>query len=248
MADNGITCREFAVTDDLGHMGGDVLLIYGAGTMAREVRALPRLLSDIAPRFSEIILLPSSYDLTHPRVRDFTELWNEKYTVFCRELLSLDTAREAKGKPRAVLLGHDLSFHADLSQWAALPASGSGGLFRHDAEAAYGRVPSHLGRARDAAQGPDNDPTPLLEYIGGFEELHTDRAHGAIAAAKMGRNVVFYPNCYFKNSGIYDHSLAGMPRVQFVSRPPFSFKQYLKVKYWRAFRPTGPKSFKQPRR
>lgn len=243
----GVTCREYHVTDDLSHMNGDVLLIYGAGTMARVVRTLPDLMTWIAPRFADIVLLPSSYDFTNSRVRLFSEQWNDKYTVFCRELLSLDTAKRARGKPRAILLGHDLSFHADVSRWAALPASGRGGLFRHDAEATFGRLPAGLDRSIDAAQGPDNDPAPLLEYIASFEEIHTDRIHAGIAAARMRRKVYIYQNSYFKNGAVFDHSLAGQPHVRFVSTRPFSFRQYLRVKYWRAFRPTGPKTFKQPR-
>jgi hypothetical protein len=229
-------------------MTGDVLLIYGAGTMVREVRSLSRQLSWIAPRFAEIVLLPSSYDLSHPSVSAFAAQWNEKYTVFCRELVSLDTARRARGKPRAILLGHDLSFHADLSSWAARPATGRGGLFRHDAEATYGKLPTDLDPVLDAAQGPDNDPAEFLDFVAGLEEVHTNRAHGAIAAAKMGRTVYFYANSYFKNGAIYDHSLAGMPNVHYVGRTPFSMKQYLRVKYWRTFRPLGPKKFKKVHR
>lgn len=236
-----VNCRDFLVTDDLSRMTGDVLLIYGAGTMAREVRRLPQLLETIAPRFAEIVLLPSSFDLTDSRVRTFAELWNDKYTVFCRELVSLDSARRARGKPRAVLLGHDLAFHADLSSWATRPAAGRGGVFRRDAEAGYGQFPRDLDVVEDAAQAADSDPAGLLDYVAALAEVHTDRCHAAIAAAKMGRRVVFYPNSYFKNSAIYDHSLAGMPHVQFISRLPFSFRQYLRVKYWRTFRPTGPK-------
>lgn len=241
MASLGVTCRDFHVKGDLSHMGGDVLLIYGAGTMARESRGLPHLLRTLTPRFAEIVLLPSSYDLTHPRVKAFAELWNEKYTVFCRELVSLDTTRRARGKPRAVLLGHDLAFHADVSAWAGRPATGCGGVFRHDAEATYGRAPAQLDRIADAAQGPDDEPAGLLDFVAGCEEIHTDRCHAAIAAARLGRKVVLYPNCYFKNAAIYDHSLAGMPHVQFVSRMPFSLARYFQVKYWRLFRPTGPK-------
>ena len=65
----------------------------------------------------------------------------------------------------------------------------------------------------------------------------TDRCHGAITAAMMGRNVVFYRNSYFKNQAIYDHSLAGMPHVRFIKRTPFSLAQFFRVTYWSRMRP-----------
>ncbi len=65
----GITYREFHETDDLGHMNGDVLLIHGAGAMSRGTHTLPRLLKVVAPRFQDVVMLPSSFDLKEPRVQ-----------------------------------------------------------------------------------------------------------------------------------------------------------------------------------
>lgn len=237
MASLGISCREFSETGDLSNMAGDVLLIYGAGAMTRATHSLPRLLMSIAPRFKEIVILPSSFDLGEPRVQAFAESWTDKYTVFCRELVSFDQLRQANLKPKAILLGHDLAFHADLSTWARRPPHGRAGLFRHDNEAAYGWLPRNFEVIEDASHGTEREPERLLDFVSRFEEIHTDRLHGAIIGAMMGRRVVLYRNNYFKNQAVYDHSLAGMPNVSFVKRTPFSFVQFSRAIYWRRMRP-----------
>lgn len=231
----GVTCRDYRDTDDLSQLHGDVLLIYGAGTWVRRKNQLVRQLSWVLPRFAEVVLLPSSFELEHPRIRSFVRSWNERYTVFCRELVSFDSLRPPQAKPKALLLGHDLAFHADLRSWAERRASGRAGVFRRDDEAASGGFPRDLDDYSDVALGSDHDPDPMLDYIARYAEIHTDRCHVAIAAAMMRRRVVFYQNRYFKNRAIYDHSLAGQSHVTFVNRNPFSLKQYLRAAYWRRF-------------
>ncbi len=237
LSDLGLVHRELRETDDLRAIGGDVLLLHGAATLSRGARTLPRLMRTLAPRFQHIVLLPASFDLTQPRVRDFAETWDKKFHVFCRELVSFTALREFGATPHRLLLGHDLAFHADLAPWAARPASGRAGLFRRDNEAAYGRLPRNFDASDDASLGSDREPERLLEYVARFAEIHTDRCHAAIAAAMMGRRVVFYRNNYFKNQAIYDHSLSPLPNVRFVQRTPFSVRQFSRAVYWGRVRP-----------
>ena len=236
-SDVGIAPREFHETADPGQMRGDVLLVYGAGAMSRGTHSLPRLLRTIAPHFQDIVFLPSSFDVQVPAVRAFAQTWDRKYSVFCRELVSFDSLRKIGVKPKVLLLGHDLAFHLDYTPWASRPAKGSAGLFRHDNEAAYGRLPHNLDVTEDASHGTDSEPEKLLDFVSRFEDVHTDRCHGAITAAMMGRKVTFYRNNYFKNRAIYDHSLATMPQVRFVNRTAFSFAQFTRAIYWSRMRP-----------
>jgi exopolysaccharide biosynthesis predicted pyruvyltransferase EpsI len=233
----GIPHREVHETDDLSHLQGDVLLVHGAGAMSRGTHSLPALLKVITRRFQEIVILPSSFDLAEPTVRDFASTWDEKYSVFCRELVSFDALKRSGATPKIILLGHDLAFHADLKDWAAKPALGRGGIFRQDKEATYGKLPRDLDAFEDASYGSDREPERLLEFVSRFTEIHTDRCHAAITGAMMGRNVVFYRNNYFKNQAIYHHSLAVWPHVHFVKRTPFSFSQFARVTYWARIRP-----------
>lgn len=242
LAESGLAHREVHEGADLRDLQGDVLLVYGAGAMSRGTHSLPKLLKKIAPRFTEIVILPSSFDLTDSHVRSFVNSWDRRYTVFCREMVSFVALKEARVEPKALLLGHDLAFHADLSAWAARPASGSAGLFRQDNEATYGSLPLDLDEYRDASHGSDREPEGLLDFVARFSEIHTDRCHGAIAAAMMNRRVVFYRNNYFKNRAIYDHSLAGRTNVRFVEKMPFSFRQFLRSLYWVRLRPVEMKA------
>ena len=110
-------------------------------------------------------------------------------------------------------------------------------MFRQDNEAAYGRLPSDFDACSDASYGTDREPERLLDFVARFAEVHTDRCHGAITAAIMGRRVVFYRNNYFKNQAIYDHSLSALPNVRFVTRTPFSMRQFSRAVYWSRVRP-----------
>ncbi|HWA86660.1 MAG TPA: hypothetical protein VG710_10585 [Opitutus sp.] len=231
LASLGLKCRCFFESDDLSRMEGDVLLVYGAGPLARESRAFRRGLSTITNRFAEVVILPTSFDVDAPAVRDFSETWNRKFTVFCRELVSLDALRELRTSAKALLLGHDLAFHLDVSPWAARHGQGRAGIFRCDRDAAYDRVPRDFDAREDAALGPEREPGPLLDFISRFSEIHTDRSPAAIAAALMGRKVVFYRNRNFRNQAVYDHSLAGTTNVTFARRSAFSFVQFVRAHF-----------------
>jgi hypothetical protein len=233
----GITFREVSESTDLSELRGDVLLVYGAGALAPGPLSLLRKLESVAPRFGQVVILPSSISLAESRVRAFARSWDRNYFVFCREMVTYESLRQAGVRPGALMLGHDLAFHADLSPWAARSASGRAGIFRCDNEAAYGRLPRELAVIEDASRGTEREPERLLDFVARFEEIHTDRCHGAITAAMMGRQVVLYRNSYFKNQAIYEHSLAPMPNVRFVERTPFSFGQFWHAMYWARLRP-----------
>lgn len=220
----------------LDFIRGDVLLVYGCGAFCRGSHTLAEATQRIARNFKRIIILPASFDLECGPVRRFVRSWDARYTVFCRELVSYDRLKRIETGARAILLGHDLALHADLSEWAARPHSGRAGIFRRDNEAAYGRLPQGIPN-EDASHGTHREPEKLLDYVARFAEIHTDRCHGAISAALMGRRVVFYRNNYFKNQAIYEHSLTQFPNVVFVRDQSFSFRQFFRANYWGRVRP-----------
>ena len=236
-ASTGLAVTEVRESDNLSGVAGDVLLVYGAGALCRGTHTLPRIVRSLARKFERIVILPSSFDLSEPEVRAFVRSWDQRYTAFCRELVSFDALRREGAAAKAVLLGHDLAFHADVSEWAHRPADGRAGLFRLDNEAAFGRLPDDFDVIEDASRGSDREPERLLDFVARFAEIHTDRTHGAIAGAMMGRKVVFYRNRYFKNRAIYDHSLATRTNVRFVDRTPFSLRQFSRAVYWGHLRP-----------
>ena len=52
-------------------------------------------------------------------------------------------------------------------------------------------------------------------YILSFGQIHTDRLHCAILSAVLERETVLYPNSYFKNAAVFEHSLSRIPNVRF---------------------------------
>lgn len=228
----GLPWREAYEDENVGALRGDVLLVHGASALSRRGSPLLKRLNAMAPRFAHIVILPATFDLSVPRVQRFVESWTAKYIVFCREIVSFDALASAGARPGSLQLGHDLAFHVDYSLWGARPAMGRAGVFRRDKEAAYNRLPSDVDVAQDAAQGTEREPERMLDYLSRFEKIYTDRSHAAIAAAMMGRSVVFFRNNFFKNQAIYEHSLAQLSHVSFSDPTPFSMEQFARAIYW----------------
>ncbi|MEX2546838.1 MAG: polysaccharide pyruvyl transferase family protein [Chloroflexota bacterium] len=49
----------------------------------------------------------------------------------------------------------------------------------------------------------------FVRTIDGFHEIHTDRLHVAIAAARLGKRTMLYDNSYFKCRAVFEASLTG---------------------------------------
>jgi exopolysaccharide biosynthesis predicted pyruvyltransferase EpsI len=49
----------------------------------------------------------------------------------------------------------------------------------------------------------------ILRFLKDFDEIHTNRLHICIAGALIGIKVHFYPNSYWKNRAVYEHSIKG---------------------------------------
>lgn len=62
----------------------------------------------------------------------------------------------------------------------------------------YGTYPPSVAKRATAA---------MLSFFDRFERIVTDRLHGCILAALLGKNVDFYANDYFKNEAVYAFSL-----------------------------------------
>ena len=62
----------------------------------------------------------------------------------------------------------------------------------------YGVSPSPVAFRASAA---------LLSYFNAFQHVVTNRLHGCIAAALLGKAVDFYANSYYKNEAVYEFSI-----------------------------------------
>jgi glycosyltransferase involved in cell wall biosynthesis/exopolysaccharide biosynthesis predicted pyruvyltransferase EpsI len=224
----GLEGQEFHQSTAPATITADVLLVFGGGAFCREVHTVVSLVEHYATQVPRVIILPASFDLRSERVRRFVQSWSDNYTVFTREQRSFAALRSARPDLAKIFLCYDLAFWADLHSWAERPHSGTAGIFRRDAEAVFDRRPLHL-EGRDISRGPDSEPEGLLNYVSRFSTIYTDRAHAAITAAMMGREVHLYRNGYFKNEALYEHSLSHLPHVSFVGKQPFSYRQCAEV-------------------
>ncbi len=220
----GLECTEVREAEAPARIQGDVLLVFGCGAFCRGTHSLVEVVERYSPQVREIVILPSSFDLSAKPVREFVGTWDERFVVFCRERRSFAAVTAANTRARRVLLSHDLAFWADLREWTERSHAGTGAVFRRDAEAVFDRRPRIAG-ALDVSRGPDTQPEVLLDFVARHAVIHTDRTHAAITGAMMGREVWFYRNAYFKNEAIYEHSLAHLPNVRFVGKQPFSLRQ-----------------------
>ena len=50
----------------------------------------------------------------------------------------------------------------------------------------------------------------LLKFINRFDSINTDRLHICIAAALLGKKVIFSPNSYFKCRAVFEYSINGI--------------------------------------
>lgn len=224
----GLEWQEFHQSTAPATISADVLLVFGGGAFCREVHTVVSLVERYAAQVPRVIIMPASFDPRSERVRRFVQSWSDNYTVFTREQRSFDALRSVRPDLARIFLCYDLAFWADLRSWAERPHNGTVGIFRRDAEAVFDRRPLHL-EGRDISRGPDSEPEGLLNYVSRFSIIYTDRAHAAITAAMMGREVHLYRNGYFKNEALYEHSLSHLPNVSFVGKQPFSYRQCAEV-------------------
>ena len=152
--------------------------------------------------------------------------------IICRENVSHQFLLNHM-PPESVYLGHDAAFaiagqlrteYADkITKGSKLSAK----LFRCDRERA---LLEEGGLDIMGQHHSDWTDMTLAEsviqlaakYILGFGQIKTDRLHCAILAALLGRETIVYPNSYFKNAAVFEHSLSRIPNVNFNAMCPVS--------------------------
>jgi exopolysaccharide biosynthesis predicted pyruvyltransferase EpsI len=188
-------------TWDLQNAHGHTALITGSGGWCIPFHhQLPDALAVIEDRFERIIILPSSFDLAEPRVRD--ALQRTKALVFARERKSYEQIQEVCNAE----IGHDCAFYFDFSPYRR---RGNGRLvaYRTDAESARAGVPAGNNDISVACFGLDH----WLWTIARHDTIVTDRAHVMIAAAMLGKRIEYHGTNYHKVPAIAEYSLSGFP-------------------------------------
>lgn len=81
-------------------------------------------------------------------------------------------------------------------------------------EATKRAAPGYRLRIADVAQ---NDFDSFVDAVLRAAEIHTDRLHTMLLAVLLGKRVFAYPTAYGKLEAVYEHSVKGWARVDFVA-------------------------------
>jgi exopolysaccharide biosynthesis predicted pyruvyltransferase EpsI len=190
-------------TWEVQNVHGHTALITGSGGWCIPFHhQLPAALPLIEERFERVIILPSTFDLAEPVVRD--ALHRTKALVFARERASYEQIREVCQAD----IGHDCAFFFDFRPYHR---RGSGRLiaYRTDGESKRTDVPAENVDISVACLGLDH----WLWTIARHDAVVSDRAHVMIAAALLGKHVEYHGTNYHKVTAIAEYSLSDFPVV-----------------------------------
>ncbi len=164
-------------------------IVTGSGAF-REYFSRPAEIETASGRFSQVIILPSSYPYDLNLLPSNVTLWRRD------KLESMNGAAEAK-------FCHDLAFYLDPSP--RKPKKNVGFFFRTDVERTEYLLPEN--NTDLSAEGTHkSDPEVFFDRVGEFEVIHTNRLHVGVAGALLGREVHLYPNNNLKVKSIFECS------------------------------------------
>ncbi len=165
-------------------------ILTGCGAF-RKFYTRPAEIAAASGRFSQVIILPSSYPFDLNLLPSNVTLWRRD------KLESMNGAAEAK-------FCHDLAFYLDPSP--RKPKKNVGFFFRTDVERSEYLLPEN--NTDLSAEGTHkSDPEVFFDRVGEFEVIHTNRLHVGVAGALLGREVHLYPNNNLKVKSIFECSL-----------------------------------------
>lgn len=193
------------------------LFVYGCGGYCASYHSMTwRLTPAMMEKFETVVILPSTYECSVPVVSKWMLTLPGHVTLFCRELISFDSVKSLlKGRKNEVLLDHDTAFSCDWSAYKAKASHQSKEVlhaFRIDTES----LKKHKVYAdnKDVSEHTwHGQHWKLVDEVAKYKVVHTDRAHVAITAAMLGKELHMYPDNHHKLKGIYEYSLAHLPNV-----------------------------------
>ena len=173
----------------------DPIMIYnGSGLWTSHYDILPRI-SKLANAFGTVVILPSTFAIAIDR-----SLFPTDTHFFAR-----DRFQSQEQMPDS-LFCHDMAFFLDIASSA--PTERHGLFFREDSEAPDDGFTPPKSNFDLSKLGRTHTPVDrMVEQIGRYAQVSTNRLHIGIAAAMLGRRVHIAPNDYFKIKAIFDSSI-----------------------------------------
>lgn len=177
------------------HHADPAMIYNGCGAFSPHYALLPRV-AELSREFSTAIFLPATFAMDVDR-----SAFAKDTHFFVRDKF------QSQSRMPDCAFCHDMAFF--LSVIADPARKELGNFFRVDVEAPAGvTLPkdnldiSKLGRAHTPVDR-------LLEGIGQYQKVRTNRLHVGIAATLLGRDTQIFTNDYFKIKAIFDSSIDG---------------------------------------
>ena len=189
----------------------DIIIIDGGGNLIDYYDDVRNFIKQKHDQYREVVILPHT-------INGFTQIevlrsLSSNTTIFCREEESARFVCSYAPNCR-VYLWHDCAFYNPLERY---PAKGEKTLnaFRSDKESILKKRPRRnidISR-KGSATKPLNQ---FINKIKKYDRVRTDRLHVAIAATMLGKEVMLYPNSYYKNKAVYEYTLKKYPNINFM--------------------------------
>jgi len=177
------------------------LLIYGGGGgWCHLYQGSIELVSRLAPLFSEVVVLPSSYE-EKPLIHNVTWFARDKYQ-------SMENVPSAE-------FCHDLAFL--LKPLSLKKGRGDGWFMRTDKESLrkYSIPENNLDLSLKGNYKKSS--RDFFHHLDQYAVIHTDRLHVAIGGALLEKKVRLYPGAYFKNEAVWKSSMQEYyPKVEYI--------------------------------
>ena len=179
----------------------------GGGAWCRAFGIASEIVQEIAPLAGSVVILPSTFELNQiKRISNLPNLF-----FYGRDHASVELVSQLG---LAVEFAHDLAFGCPIPASTKVEENSVLAAFRKD-RIGTPNVPGlesiKATVARDfSREGNHLSEDLLMQFVSGFQTVHTDRLHVAIAATMLGRETILYPNGdqYKKNADLYQSTLA----------------------------------------
>lgn len=200
-------CRQYLTRQGIEIGKSDTCIFIGAGGFCGSYKHNINRLLSVAQRYRRVIVASATIDTSDKDVASLMQRLPSNVSIICRDRVSFNNCSRYT---QNVMLDHDFAFYFDYEPYKK---QGAGVLeaFRGDNEK------THQACRNDVSLGNETEWDAFVREIAEYDEVKTNRLHVAIVATMLGKKVTLYPNSYFKNRAVYEHSLAQHPNCTFKS-------------------------------
>ena len=201
----------------------EIVLINGGSNINELYYYGLRLLKDVVKKYQDIpiIIAPQTYWFNKINFPKFFKNTKNAVHIFCREKYSYQLLKSMEFPKNVRLhLSHDTSLY--LSRDDFNPRLGSYNLLclRTDKESAINYNSNNLKQISGKILIEDISRNKkfevFLDKIEMARKIYTDRLHVAILSTILGKDTTLFPNCYYKNKGVYEYSLSKYPNIKLI--------------------------------